>query len=357
MLYFKLFACVQVTKGIKNTIVIDLQHEKMISIDSSLNKYLSKRINYSKLCENNDKSKKIQKQNKKLKEFLDYFIDNGWGFLTDQPDSFPKLNLEYNYFAHISNLIIDIISYEEAIHYNIIASINSLLVQAIQFRIFCEYDEEKLSKLIKYYFKSDFNSLELILQYDSNTSKEKMESLLQNHIRLSKIYVVNSDEDKIIEFKNKIIIYSTKQFKDCTYCGNINMANFRGNLLFYTESLKNNTCLNKKISIDIDGNIKNCPSMQHSFGNIKDTLLEDVIEIDEFKKYWNLSKNEILVCKDCEYRNVCTDCRAYLEDPTNIFSKPLKCGYSPYTGEWTEWSTNPIKLEAMKSYKLHMLSE
>jgi hypothetical protein len=56
------------------------------------------------------------------------------------------------------------------------------------------------------------------------------------------------------------------------------------------------------------------------------------------------------VCKDCEFRYICTDCRAYLEDPYNEYSKPLKCGYDPYTGEWSEWSTNPLKQAAIKYY-------
>ena len=31
-------------------------------------------------------------------------------------------------------------------------------------------------------------------------------------------------------------------------------------------------------------------------------------------------------------------------------SKPLKCGYNPYTGEWEEWSQNPIKQKIIKYY-------
>ncbi len=56
------------------------------------------------------------------------------------------------------------------------------------------------------------------------------------------------------------------------------------------------------------------------------------------------------------------DCRAYVEDPhdqsgtdgTNL-SKPLKCGYNPYTGEWSEWSTNPLKEKGIKYYGMEDL--
>ena len=31
-------------------------------------------------------------------------------------------------------------------------------------------------------------------------------------------------------------------------------------------------------------------------------------------------------------------------------SKPLKCGYNPYTNEWADWSTNPLKQETIEYY-------
>ncbi len=75
-----------------------------------------------------------------------------------------------------------------------------------------------------------------------------------------------------------------------------------------------------------------------------------------FKKYWDINKDKIYVCKDCEFRYICTDCRAYVEDPEDILSKPLKCGYNPYTGEWSEWSKNVLKTKAILNYKLDHIS-
>ncbi|WP_161094292.1 hypothetical protein [Elizabethkingia anophelis] len=31
-------------------------------------------------------------------------------------------------------------------------------------------------------------------------------------------------------------------------------------------------------------------------------------------------------------------------------SKPLKCGYNPYTGEWEDWNKNILKQKAIKYY-------
>lgn len=123
----------------------------------------------------------------------------------------------------------------------------------------------------------------------------------------------------------------------------------------FAESKSYNSCLNRKISIDINGNIKNCPSMPQSFGNIRDTTLQEAIEHKDFKKYWSITKDQIDVCKDCEFRYICTDCRAYKENPEDDYSKPLKCGYSPYTNKWEEWSTNPLKQKAIEYYDMQEL--
>lgn len=53
--------------------------------------------------------------------------------------------------------------------------------------------------------------------------------------------------------------------------------------------------------------------MSQAFGNIKDTTLEETLQDPNFKKYWKLTKDEIEICKDCEFRYICTDCRAYTE--------------------------------------------
>jgi len=40
------------------------------------------------------------------------------------------------------------------------------------------------------------------------------------------------------------------------------------------------------------------------------------------------------VCQDCEFRHICTDCRAFIKDSNNIYSQPAKCGYNPYIAKW-----------------------
>lgn len=137
-----------------------------------------------------------------------------------------------------------------------------------------------------------------------------------------------------------------------TCCGAIGELYFFPHLQSYLEGLQHNTCLNRKMAIDAGGNIRNCPSMQRSFGNTRDTALREAIARPGFRDLWRISKEQVSTCKDCEFRAICTDCRAYLENPDDLFSKPLKCGYDPYTCTWEEWSTHPAKQAAMRAYQL-----
>jgi len=82
------------------------------------------------------------------------------------------------------------------------------------------------------------------------------------------------------------------------------------------------------VGIDIKGNIKNCPTMKTSFGNITDTSIIDVIKQDKFTILWNIKKDDINICKDCELRHICTDCRAFHDKDVN-YEKPFKCNYNP----------------------------
>ncbi len=89
------------------------------------------------------------------------------------------------------------------------------------------------------------------------------------------------------------------------------------------ESLNFNTCLNRKLSIDHNGDICNCPSMKDKYGNHHSKELKQVLDDLNLTKLWSVNKDKIKICSSCEFRYICTDCRAFLSNPNNEFSKPL----------------------------------
>jgi SPASM domain peptide maturase of grasp-with-spasm system len=132
------------------------------------------------------------------------------------------------------------------------------------------------------------------------------------------------------------IIYVDEKLSSNFQCGNISEDTFSVNMGHFTESQEYNTCLNKKISIDKKGNIKNCLSMEKTFGNVFRDDIKSTIKTKEFQALWGINKDSIEGCKDCEFRYICSDCRCFIKDPENIYSQPAKCTYNPYICKWKD---------------------
>ena len=283
-------------------------------------------------------------------EFISYLEEVKVGFFSHlRLEGFDmKLNTDFNYPYILSNILLDIKTFNSKNLQLIFDQIENLKIRHLELRILSEsFDFKNLYLIYNLIDKTHISSFSLMIS-NSVISSCSLESFYS--FRLTKVIVFNSEVDKIEVYRDTNIIYYSQKIISERSCGLILEKHFTLNMLSFTEAHHHNTCLNRKISIDAEGNIRNCPSMPQSFGNIKDTTLQQALDHPDFKKYWNHKKDEIEVCRDCEFRYICTNCRAYLEDPQNEYSKPLKCGYDPYTGEWSEWSTNPLKQAAIKYY-------
>lgn len=134
-------------------------------------------------------------------------------------------------------------------------------------------------------------------------------------------------------------------------CGVISESFFTVNLQNTTIGKTHNSCLYKKIAIDEDGFFKNCPSQGEVYGRIDELLVHEKLLLKEdYTKLWNINKDKINECKICEFRDICIDCRAYIENPKDIYSKPLKCGYNPHTNQWNDWKQMKTKIPAITFY-------
>jgi radical SAM protein with 4Fe4S-binding SPASM domain len=108
-------------------------------------------------------------------------------------------------------------------------------------------------------------------------------------------------------------------------------------------------CLRGKIVITESGDILPCIfSRDQVIGNYLDCRnLSEVISHQALRQIWHVTKDDILVCRDCEYRYVCFDCRALAQagkDGVTFTNAPNpRCTYNPYTGQWGEgvWKVEP----------------
>ena len=350
--YFKLFAnCIPV-KGANRSVICDLQRSSLQLIPNDLYAILTahkdKKIKEIKAAFNNEFDETIG-------EYFEFLLENELGFITDTPELFPELDTSWHEPAEINNAIIDINKDSFFDIKNVLKQLSAVNCKFVQIRFYKNIDFSTIKELVD--FLEDQASI--ITGVDFVFSMQKrletistLKEIMLNSKRISTITIYNDTQEELIEIEGRYIIITKQNIDSEKHCGIISPSFFSPNIRTFTESLTNNSCLNKKVSVDTKGNIKNCPSMKENYGNINTESLLNAINKNGFKKYWKITKNEISVCRDCEFRHVCTDCRAYIETPEDEHSKPLKCGYDPYTNEWEQWSTNSLKKSAIEYYGL-----
>jgi len=337
-------------KGAKRTIICDIQRRKAFPIPESLVELLIE-AEYNSLAE---LLLIYKNQNEIISEYFTFLSDFELGFWSDIHERFPSFNMEWDTAELINNAILEINNQSLTWLPKAISELDTLFCKYIELRVTenCINVLELFAFLTK---KLRVRGIVSYIKFDDNF--EKLDAFLKKNMRFINIIVHSVPEIELESAKinsNDRISISRNEIKN-TSCGIINKSNFDINIPTFTEAQKHNTCLNRKISIDAEGFIRNCPSMKENFGNIKDTTLQQALDHPDFKKYWFVNKDQISVCKDCEFRYICTDCRAYIENPEDMYSKPLKCGYTPYTGVWEEWSTNPLKQKAIDHYEIRAL--
>lgn len=358
MKYFNLFSNILVTIGSSRILISDLQRNTSELYPLELYDLITelKIQSIENIIKNYDDESKVVFQ-----EYVDFLLEKEYGFISqnDWDKNFPPLSYDYQDYNVLSNLFMELddISVLHKIH----PSVENLEIKHLV--IYCKRNlsVDELLEIDHTFENSSLEGIEIFSQFHSSIDEFFIQNLNQKTTRIYNLVFYNC---KKTTFKVKDVFRFTVNFTSqdlkISSCGKVELDYFNTNITKVLEAINHNSCLHKKISIDKDGNIRNCPAMSSKFGNIKDCSLEEALSHPDFKKYWNLTKDSIEVCKDCEFRYICTDCRAYTERThTNVegldTSKPLKCGYDPYTGEWEEWSTNPLKEKAIKYYGMEEL--
>lgn len=360
MIYFKTFANCFLVRGATRSLVCDLQRQASDFVPNDL-------IDVMEMLNGKNSVEKVLlhygEENKGvIQGYLDYMDEKEYGFYCeeDEFDLFPELNKEFLVPAHITNTILELKKENIGWFQELVPQIEDLGCKDVVLVFYEELSEKDFNRIFEYFVDTRIKSFEITSKYHKEINEDFLNKINRKLNQLTKVIFFSAPEDKAEFWDNKILydrFFTKKEIKSFKACGVVDTKYFNTNLPKVLEAINHNSCLNMKMAVDKNGDIRNCPAMPLSYGNIKDTTLEEALNKKGFKKYWDLTKDEIEVCKDCEFRYICTDCRAFTErthknkDGLDT-SKPLKCGYDPYTGKWEEWSTNPLKQKAIDYYGL-----
>ncbi len=345
MEYFKLYACCIPVKGYIQTALCDIHRNKYYLFSNDLFGFINEAKEFSV---DELKAKYGEDYDEIIASLFSLLVGQNIGFYTDTPELFPDMDDIWEQPNIITNAIIDVdLPYNIG---NIVEQLDALGCEALQIRFLSCISVSDMKNMIQAFGYSRLRSIEAYVKYNDALTQDDYKEMLSYDGRLFDIVVYGSpDNSTITEGAARLVFCTIPDISVNGVCGNVGKEFFRVNNRLFFESHHYNSCLNRKLYIDPNGEIKNCPYLQESFGNISSLSICNTIKQPSFSKMWMINKDAIDVCKDCEYRYMCVDCRLFTKDKNNTHSQPSKCKYNPYIGKW-ENEEGYVPVEECGSY-------
>lgn len=314
---FLLYSDIQVFEGHNRTLVIDITKGKHHLMSKEWSNIISKIDNSNKkeLREKLDPEEKVI-----LPDVLSFLKKNNYIFEIDKnvKSLFKDINMSFE-----TPFIFDLCFCEisQANFENIMEMIDSYEPYTFGGFHFLVYDLTN-EDLIR--FKNRINSLELnknIEVYISNSKIEYFSEGKSKNVSIHQVDFSNNREMRTHFYENfPIMNIGMKQILESK-----NFNFFHNKTLFVNEN-----------SDIVDSLFTQKPLV---FTNIKKltenkNLLYDLTTNQQFTQYWQIDNSKIMVCKDCEFRRVCIDCRPPIQNSNEWYKE--ECSYNPYLSQWRD---------------------
>jgi SPASM domain peptide maturase of grasp-with-spasm system len=337
---FALFACCIPVKGARRSTLCDVQRGSFQFIPNGLYEILTEHAGKTAA---EIKAAYDHEYDEEIDEYLEFLLRHEFGFWCDDPAKFPPLDLTWEAPERITNAILDVDARSDHDYARILAELDDLGCKALEVRCFHGCALAELRAILEAARYGRLRSIDLLVGDGPELTPEALADLAARHGRVSGIVVHSAPEARRLPPSRTgvVVEYRTERIDSPSCCGKVYPGYFVVELETFAEGQRHNTCLNRKISVDARGEIRNCPSMARSFGNLRETSLHSALAHRDFAALWSINKDQIDICKDCEFRYLCIDCRAYLKDERDLYSKPSKCAYDPYTAEWRSPAERP----------------
>lgn len=310
---YKLFPCCVPVKGYTRSLIYDLQRSKYFICDQEKIKYLI-----------DDKFVPIDKNDS---SFINFLIENELVFKiqNDELDLFPDIEFKYDSPNTVISALVHS-NYLDLTYLNNLFKLASIGVRYITL-IINEISRNEIFEIFKKIEESDFINFQFFIEKDILNEKE-YRKISENltYCKTISFIQINSDNNLILEkiiFK-KFNLYDTQSF--------------RLNIELFSENLLYNSYFNKKIFVKYDEIVNNLNSIK-KWGNINSLNSDEILTIicsEEYQYLWNISKDIIDVCKDCELRYMCVDNRLPYERNENEWYHKIECNYNPYIAKWED---------------------
>ena len=252
------------------------------------------------------------------KQWLNYFLDKEYAFFIDEAfaECFPKIDFTWLTPSLITNAIIDISPSSPGFNYKYLEQLNC---KHLLLRFFGLHNPDDIIKYLDNAVKDfTFKSIDVVIEKNPAITKKEYSVFAKALLKqVRQITSLNFAEEKKEEgFVPQLVL----------------------NIDTFSEGQSYNTYFNRKLYISATGDIKNSIEDTVVHGNIKDiesyNSFRTITEKQQFQKNGDIKKDDISVCKDCEFRYMCIDNRIPQPSATGGWYFEKECAYNPYIAKW-----------------------
>lgn len=325
--YLRLIPTCLLVKGIFRSAIYDIVRNDIFFIPSRFYDIFNSK--YFKI--------NLNDLSKEERQLFDELVTNEL-FLTSSSTSyfkqFPSLKKHWDHPSIISNAII-IYSRLYPIK-DLITQLTELNCFHIQLLFTKKISLAELNKVFGLLEQSSLRTVEVVMKYDNKYNKAEVENLYLNNSRIRNIIFYNSSKTTFYFKKKKHtnVVCLSSDIDLNSGRSKVSPKYLNVNINLFLEGLKHHTYFNRKLFIDEDGNIKRNFIEQKTFGNVNTGTIRSAIKSLGYKKYWDVTKDNTSVCRDCELRYACIDHRVPKLSKQGTWYHEVDCTYNPYTMAW-----------------------
>lgn len=275
--------------------------------------------------------------------FINYLAEADYGFITDSPEEFPDLSLQWHFPGPLINSIVEYDCSKPAYDLQqVIRQLLALHCHDIQLRLFGDCSVAFVNSVIDTIQHSTLYTLDLLVPWSKGFDTAALFSRMLSEHRLIPVTLYNCRDVSLAAMVNETDVFlktrvniTAQQFRPGTINEKPRQELFVINTEFFTEAQQHNTGLNRKICVDVKGYIRNHLQHKTEFGHVSKQRLQTVLELPAFQQKWFYSNDQVEICRLCEYRYMCMDTSDIVIRQGRAFKKK-QCGYDPHTQQWTE---------------------
>jgi SPASM domain peptide maturase of grasp-with-spasm system len=337
-IHFTLFACCIPVKGVRRAVIYDLQRGKFKYIPLEFYDLLQltpvKTVAAVKAVYGEGSERVVD-------DFFNVLATEQWGFYTREPGLYPPLNMNWDFPSVITNCVAE---YSQTISQwslpALLAQLEQLQTWVLHLRLFDVSSMETITGLLPYWKHSALSSVELMVNWFPEADTGALLEMLMSEHRITKLIMHGipggtkiETSGRYAQFYSSRTLFTSQRFNPGDVAEKVKFESFVVNTEFFTEARNFNTGLNRKMAVDVNGNIKNHISHNRVLGNMQTGSLLQAVEQHHLNNTWSVNNDHIVKCRGCEYRYMCMDnSEVVMRD--GEWYKTADCGYNPETTAW-----------------------